>query len=951
MSKKLIYLISFVLVLAVTGTASADQWDITVLNGGFEDPVLGEDDWTWLDVPGWTWVGGEGPGIWHVTLSDFDPVVVPEGQNVLYTENAVGDAGGVAQVLTETFAANMDYTLTVEVGNSNYYYFSGYSVQLLAGGVVIAEDNDTLWPEYSKWATSTVEYTYNPADVALVGQPLEIRLLTLALDKDNPPAGEVVGVEFDNVTLSYVAGAEPGVTIPVDPNSDITAVNAMAMPGDTIEFAEGTYILTSQIEIKDGVTYKGAGAGLTIIDGNDVTRAFVAWGDRGATDGQVDVNDISVPNATGPKGWVLEGMTIQNCVADTNDRFSYTSAAFNLKTDFATLDADASGGLNPDEADGEVGDIRLAGADGTEGTDDDDLHRFSHIDTDGSGEISEAELDAQILALEDEFGDENGDGGAITIHNEAVGTIANCDFLNNHTPIPGDGDDGGAVNIAGLSVVTINDCWFEGNYACSPNSVSEEDETGTADGDGGHIKVQGGSASAITPGTTLIANRCVFLNGNAEDDSGAIQSSAVGSIIRLDACWFEGNTAADDGTVLFIGNESSGELTVTNCVFANNISTANSDRMCQVRRNSKFINCTFVGNNQGDQDMIYNNANTADTDADGTDDEMADATQVINCIFANNVVGNGDHVLGSRNNDFTIAATNCLFFGNTLQDGSAADNTQRPDVETGSVLTDPLLDAEYVPGAGSPAIDAGVDPATVGVTLTTDYNGDARPQGAAYDIGAYEIAAAPIEPGILNVPKTSVAPIIDGQWDAVWNDVDETRCLITDMINTDSAPPEDLNDLSAIFKATYDDNNFYILVEVLDSVIDYEFSTWNGDGVEIYFDGDNSKGDSYDGINDNQIRITVDDVELADIDSSLPVDGTAFKVLLTDLGYNVEASFPLAKLQVSPDTIIGFEVQINDNDSAGGRETLLRWYSDDNDSWQNPSLFGVAQLVSLVVGQ
>jgi endo-1,4-beta-xylanase len=139
-------------------------------------------------------------------------------------------------------------------------------------------------------------------------------------------------------------------------------------------------------------------------------------------------------------------------------------------------------------------------------------------------------------------------------------------------------------------------------------------------------------------------------------------------------------------------------------------------------------------------------------------------------------------------------------------------------------------------------------------------------------------------------------------------------------------------------------------VEVQDSVIDYEFSDWQGDGVEIYFDGDNSKGDSYDGINDNQIRITVDDVELADIDSSLPVDGTAFKVLLTDLGYNVEASFPLAKLQVSPDTIIGFEVQINDNDSAGGRQTLMRWHSDDNDSWQNPSLFGQAQLVSSTVG-
>jgi hypothetical protein len=192
------------------GPAGPAMVSIPIDNAGFEDPVLADDDWTWLDVSGWTWVDGEGPGIWHVTSADFDPVVTPEGQNVLYNENAVGDAGGVTQVLTETFAANADYTLTAEVGNSNFYYNGGYSVQLLAGGVVIAEDNDSLWPEYSTWATSTVEYSYDPADAALVGQPLEIRLLNLALDKDSPPEGDAVGVEFDNVTLSYVPGAASG---------------------------------------------------------------------------------------------------------------------------------------------------------------------------------------------------------------------------------------------------------------------------------------------------------------------------------------------------------------------------------------------------------------------------------------------------------------------------------------------------------------------------------------------------------------------------------------------------------------------------------------------------------------------------------------------------------------------------------------------------------------------
>jgi len=255
-----------------------------------------------------------------------------------------------------------------------------------------------------------------------------------------------------------------------------------------------------------------------------------------------------------------------------------------------------------------------------------------------------------------------------------------------------------------------------------------------------------------------------------------------------------------------------------------------------------------------------------------------------------------------------------------------------------------------------------------------DIAGQAEANGKLYidDIRRRPPVVVSLDPDHVVVPKTTVAPIIDGVWDGVWNDVNETQCLITEMSNTDSATPEDSNDLSATFKAFYDDNNFYIFVEVQDSLIDYEFSDYQGDGVEIYFDGDYSHGDSYDGVNDNQIRITVDDVELADIDSSLPVDGTVFKVLLTDSGYNIEASFPLEVLQIypsedpeplldadgveipgsgiAPNNIIGFEVQINDNDSAGGRQTIMRWHSDDNGSWGNSSLFGQARLVSTTIG-
>jgi len=261
---------------------------------------------------------------------------------------------------------------------------------------------------------------------------------------------------------------------------------------------------------------------------------------------------------------------------------------------------------------------------------------------------------------------------------------------------------------------------------------------------------------------------------------------------------------------------------------------------------------------------------------------------------------------------------------------------------------------------------AAVAKLTIGVA---NLPGESKASGLLYidNIRRHPPVGVVLNPTHQVVPQTAAAPVIDGQWDALWDNVEATPCLISDMVNTDSAAPEDAADLSAVFKTLYDDAYFYVFVEIQDSVIDYEFSDWRGDGVEIYFDGDYSHGTVYDGVNDNQIRITVDDAELADIDSSLPIDGAVFKVRLTEGGYNIEAAIPLEALQIypsedpaplldadgvqipnsgiAPNNIIGFEMQINDNDGGGNRETMLRWFSDDNNSYQDPSLFGQARLV------
>lgn len=61
-------------------------------------------------------------------------------------------------------------------------------------------------------------------------------------------------------------------------------------------------------------------------------------------------------------------------------------------------------------------------------------------------------------------------------------------------------------------------------------------------------------------------------------------------------------------------------------------------------------------------------------------------------------------------------------------------NTNDPVTGTNAILQDPLLAPGYGPGPGSPALDNGL---TI-PWLTVDLEGTARPQGSAYDIGAFE---------------------------------------------------------------------------------------------------------------------------------------------------------------------------------------------------------------------
>ena len=184
---------TFLTAVAVLFALSAMAGAITINNPGFEDPVLSDGAWTY-DYIGWNTSADEWVGTWN---PDPDGAIyygyggnAPEGQNVGWAAASDTDALGFGQILAETLTADTTYTLTVEVGNNFYYAWNGYQVQLLAGGNLLAEDDNTLTIASDTFETSTVTYTSGAS--VTPGQALEIRLLAKV------GTGEA---NFDNVQL------------------------------------------------------------------------------------------------------------------------------------------------------------------------------------------------------------------------------------------------------------------------------------------------------------------------------------------------------------------------------------------------------------------------------------------------------------------------------------------------------------------------------------------------------------------------------------------------------------------------------------------------------------------------------------------------------------------------------------------------------------------------------
>jgi len=188
--------------------------------------------------------------------------------------------------------------------------------------------------------------------------------------------------------------------------------------------------------------------------------------------------------------------------------------------------------------------------------------------------------------------------------------------------------------------------------------------------------------------------------------------------------------------------------------------------------------------------------------------------------------------------------------------------------------------------------------------------------------------------------------VIDGNEDNVWSAVHQYK-IAKALYMPVSSP----NDLSAGYKAMWDQNNLYLLVDVTDEkLINDSEEHYQDDCVEVFIDADNSKTASY-GEKDYAFRFAWDKTKpIMQEGAHNRTEGVEYSIVTKNNGYCVEIKFPWATLGTKPvaGTKIGLDVHVNDDDDGGDRDSKITWYDGTDNSWQNPQSFGNAELAGLV---
>ena len=318
--------------------------------------------------------------------------------------------------------------------------------------------------------------------------------------------------------------------------------------------------------------------------------------------------------------------------------------------------------------------------------------------------VSSVVIDEAII---DGFAIRNGeayDGGGIWCYNSNL-TITNCTISGNRATDSIFSSGGGIY--CDNSSATITNCTISGNITNDR---------------GGGIYYYYDSSSTIT-NCTISGNSTASSSG----DGGGINCYYSDPTIMN--CTISGNRTLGAGGGM---NCSASYPTITNCTITDNIASSYSGGGISCFSSDPTItNCTISGNIAEDHGGgIYCSSS----------DPM-----ITNCTITGNSAYDGGGIFCYHLPSLpSPTITNCILWGNDALDGpeiyGGSPVVTYSDVQggwpgEGNIDSDPIFvgGGDFHLTAGSPCIDAGID-----VGVYTDIDGDERPQGAGFDMGAYE---------------------------------------------------------------------------------------------------------------------------------------------------------------------------------------------------------------------
>lgn len=209
------------------------------------------------------------------------------------------------------------------------------------------------------------------------------------------------------------------------------------------------------------------------------------------------------------------------------------------------------------------------------------------------------------------------------------------------------------------------------------------------------------------------------------------------------------------------------------------------------------------------------------------------------------------------------------------------------------------------------------------------------------------LAEACVPDGTATIPYTSMPPQIDGEGDDAWGGIMGAQVISKLTFGMVSAGDPDL---SGGWKMLWDEQALYVIVLVRDSLLRSDSTfPWEDDAVEIFVDGDYSRGSSYDGNNDLQYVFgwKPDNVPSITEVALKRTQGVVAAQRTTSDGYIMEVRIPWATLGVEPMARkrLGIDVHIDDDDDGGNREGQKAWFASTNIAWRRPDAFGHAVLL------